>query len=567
MISVVVPAHNEAELIGAVLGRLLEGPEASEIDVVVVCNGCTDETASIARRYDVKVIELSEASKSAALNAGDRASGGFPRFYVDADIDVTAADLLRAAQALEPGVHAVSPRMAVDLERRPWAVRAFYDVWLQLPYCKSLIGSGVYGLDEVGRSRFDEFPPIIADDLFARLHLQPSERMVVEDATFTLRAPLTVAALVKVKTRSHLGWLQLRSIRPDLFANEDAEHRTALRELARRRHAWPEIGAYILIRQVSRWRAALQHRRGDHGRWERDETTRTGDNMTAISPVAPPYAIESHPVEGRLRLMARWSRFAVRSACTRDWDFVLNAVRSLRRLFSQSALDLVRPCHNVVCNICDWSGRRFYPNTGPGYDEQDTTCPGCRGIDRHRSLLAVLTARTDMFDRPCRVVEVAPMRGFEQRCLNQPQLDYTSFDLERHALEHGDITSLHYPDDSFDYFICFHVLEHIPDEQSALAEMLRVLKPGGTAILQVPVDWDTDETLEFGAPDPRDVGHVRRYGANFPVVVSTHGFDVTRIDVTDVFDGETVDRFGLSTEPVFLATKPHAATDPTADRH
>lgn len=272
--------------------------------------------------------------------------------------------------------------------------------------------------------------------------------------------------------------------------------------------------------------------------------------------VAPPHSIVGRPVEGRLRLAVRWTRFAGTSAIARYWDFVLNALKALAALAAQSAADIVAKRDVVACNICGWTGRRFYPNTGPGYDDYDTTCPGCRGIDRHRSLLALLTATTDMFDAPNRVVEVAPMRGFEEVCRSHEGLDYVSFDLERHAMERGDITDLHYPDDSVDYFICFHVLEHIPDEGAALSEMHRVLRPGGTLVLQVPVDWNAEGTVEYGAPDPRDVGHVRRYGRDFGDVIARHGFDVRSVTVDEVFDESTIARYGFSSEPIFLASKP-----------
>jgi SAM-dependent methyltransferase len=276
--------------------------------------------------------------------------------------------------------------------------------------------------------------------------------------------------------------------------------------------------------------------------------------------VAPARTIDGRSFEGRGRLTLRWTRFAIVSARRGDWDFVTNAIESLATLAVRSFADIVRPANNVTCNICNWTGRRFYPNTGPGYHELDTTCPGCRGIDRHRSLLALMTACTDMFSAPRRAIEVAPMRGFEQLCVAQPQLEYVSFDLQRHAMERGDITSLQYRSDSTDFFICFHVLEHIPDEAAALAEIRRVLKPGGTAVLQVPVDWTADETVEYGAPDPRDVNHVRRYGRDFGEVIAHRGFEVRSAAVGDVFDTDTIERFGLSLEPIFFATKPAAAS-------
>jgi SAM-dependent methyltransferase len=97
----------------------------------------------------------------------------------------------------------------------------------------------------------------------------------------------------------------------------------------------------------------------------------------------------------------------------------------------------------------------------------------------------------------------------------QPDVDYTSFDLAPFAMEQHDITAMRYPTDSIDYFICFHVLEHLPHDAPAVAEIHRVLRPGGTAVLQVPIDWEAEKTREYPAPDPRECGHVRRYGRDF----------------------------------------------------
>ena len=91
------------------------------------------------------------------------------------------------------------------------------------------------------------------------------------------------------------------------------------------------------------------------------------------------------------------------------------------------------------------------------------------------------------------------MRGFEALVRRQPGVDYTSFDLARHTMERGDITAMRYDTDSVDFFVCFHVLEHVADEAAALSEIHRVLRPGGTAVLQVPVDWDLAETYEYAS--------------------------------------------------------------------
>ena len=90
--AVIIPAHNESQVIGRTLEPLAPLAAAGVIDVFVVCNGCVDDTAEIARGFDgVTVLEMGQASKSAALNAGDAAATVWPRLYLDADIQITPA--------------------------------------------------------------------------------------------------------------------------------------------------------------------------------------------------------------------------------------------------------------------------------------------------------------------------------------------------------------------------------------------------------------------------------------------------------------------------------------------
>ncbi len=271
--------------------------------------------------------------------------------------------------------------------------------------------------------------------------------------------------------------------------------------------------------------------------------------------LTPQVPLRPHRMSHRTRMAYRWTRHLARSVRSRDYDFALQGAESLARLPALIAADLVNaPRHR--CNVCNWSGAQFYPNTGPGYHEPATTCPGCGSLDRHRSLVALLASSTSCFAPGTRVVEVAPMRGFEALVRQQPGVHYTSFDLARHAMERGDITAMRFEGDSVDYFVCFHVLEHIAEEGKALAEIHRVLRPGGTAVVQVPVDWQVAETYEYDAPDPREVGHVRRYGRDLAARLERHGFDVDAVTITDLVDPTTVQQFGLSDEPIFLARKP-----------
>ena len=118
IISVVIPAHNEQSVLSRCLEALLADAEPGEFEVVVVCNGCTDETATVARGFgdSVQVCGIPVASKIAALNEGDARVSGFPRFYLDADIVLGTRELRTVADALDDQpLMVAAPRPVVDL--------------------------------------------------------------------------------------------------------------------------------------------------------------------------------------------------------------------------------------------------------------------------------------------------------------------------------------------------------------------------------------------------------------------------------------------------------------------
>jgi len=155
MTSVIIPAHNEETVIGRLLrGLVATRPDTErDLEIVVVCNGCSDRTAAVAGSVgeSIRVIETEIASKSHALRLGDEAAQSFPRFYVDADVSISLESVHRVADALESGpCFAAAPRMRVDLSHSPWLVRAYYQIWLRLPYhLEGMVGSGVYAMSSL----------------------------------------------------------------------------------------------------------------------------------------------------------------------------------------------------------------------------------------------------------------------------------------------------------------------------------------------------------------------------------------------------------------------------------
>jgi glycosyltransferase involved in cell wall biosynthesis len=272
--SVVIPAHNEAAVILRALNAFVSDLHDGEAQIVVVPNGCTDDTTELAKSVaGVDTFDIAVASKSAALNAGDRHSHGFPRIYVDADV-VLSADTLRAlAHALAgPAALVASPTVRFNVDGRPWSVRAFHRVYQKLPYIdNALIGHGVYALSAAGRARFDEFPTVTADDLFVQRLFTTQERIILGAHFVDVQTPKTLRSLLAIRTRTAYGNRQLAALSADTHA---ASTRTTISALVTMIRAEPRImpaaAVYVGVTAAARWKA----RRKAAGVWQRDTSTR-----------------------------------------------------------------------------------------------------------------------------------------------------------------------------------------------------------------------------------------------------------------------------------------------------
>lgn len=291
MISVIIPAHDEVGVIEQCLHALIDGARAGELEVIVVCNGCHDATAEIARRFrePVRVLETSVASKSNALDMGDQAATGFPRIYADADVMLTVDSLRELAKALQSGeILAAAPAVhTVFAPNTRWAVRAYYDFWMALPYVQAgMMAAGVYALSEKGRRRFDRFPNLIADDGFIRAQFLPTERREIQSAVSVVRAPATLWELILIKTRSRLGFYELKQRFPELFVREahTKEYGRALWAIIRRPWLWAGVFPYLWVNAVSRYRAKKHLQRLSNYVWERDNSSRSMPGERAVSP-------------------------------------------------------------------------------------------------------------------------------------------------------------------------------------------------------------------------------------------------------------------------------------------
>jgi glycosyltransferase involved in cell wall biosynthesis len=281
--SVVIPAHNEAEVITRCLDALFTGVEPGELEVIVACNGCSDETAALARSsgHPVRVLELETASKSAALRAGDLAARTLPRLYLDADVVLPGPSARKVAERLTADAIAARPPVVYSSAASSRAVRSYFRARSRMPsLLKSLWGAGVYGLSAAGRSRFSVFPDVAADDLWVNLLFEPDEVEIVDCAPVLVTVPRRTRDLLHVLRRTYKG----KAENGVGFSGENRARETTmttLRDLRRVAAAGPaaaiDAATYAAFAARARVGLALGAAVGAGAvaeRWERDDSSR-----------------------------------------------------------------------------------------------------------------------------------------------------------------------------------------------------------------------------------------------------------------------------------------------------
>jgi glycosyltransferase involved in cell wall biosynthesis len=274
-VSVVVPAHNEGAGIRRALDLLTSGFPEREVEVIVACNGCTDDTAEVARAFpDVVVLEIPEASKRLAMKAADEVATHGVRAYQDADIAVSRQDLLALVDALNDVTIVTGPERRLSLDASSWAVRWYYDVWKRLPSVREgLFGRGLIVLAPEAHERVRGLPLVMSDDLAISEAFSSGERKVVPGVYATIEAPRTVRDLIRRRIRIATGNTQL-----DQLGMRSAVARTSVRDLIRIASASPalvaKVAVFVAITGMGRVLARQRVRRGDYTTWSRDDSSR-----------------------------------------------------------------------------------------------------------------------------------------------------------------------------------------------------------------------------------------------------------------------------------------------------
>ena len=210
---------------------------------------------------------------------------------------------------------------------------------------------------------------------------------------------------------------------------------------------------------------------------------------------------------------------------------------------------------NTYTDPIDGKSFRAFLDYGYVTPRKNVLSPSTLSLERHRLLWLYLKNETDFFQKPLRVLHMAPEQCFLSIFKKMKNLDYTTADLYSPIVDvKADILDLPFEDNQFDLVLCNHVLEHIVDDAKAMSELYRVIKPGGLGIFQIPQNMELDKTFEdpsFTSPEERakhfgQYDHVRVYGKDYFDRLRKAGFKVEEVDYSTKLSPELLTKYCLA---------------------
>lgn len=263
-LSIIVPANNEAAVMGRLLDSLLgseplppAGHASCDVQIIIVANGCRDDTAELARSFQARaaardwllaVLETPVGDKLNALNIGDEHAIHGSRVYLDADVVVSPGLLPALTRALDrPDAVYVCGSLVISEARSP-ITRRYARFWRRLPFVSDgAPGCGLFAVNAAGRATWGRFPDIISDDTFVRLQFPPDLRVEVGE-TYTWPMVEGFRNLVRVRRRQDEGVAEVARLHPQLMRNE-AKSRLGPRKLLRL--AFDDPAGFLVYAAVS----------------------------------------------------------------------------------------------------------------------------------------------------------------------------------------------------------------------------------------------------------------------------------------------------------------------------
>lgn len=164
--------------------------------------------------------------------------------------------------------------------------------------------------------------------------------------------------------------------------------------------------------------------------------------------------------------------------------------------------------HKYQCPICNYNG--------PFLDKKNrhrAKCPKCGELERARMAMLVLNKYFDDNKAAATdVLHISP-ENFLRKLFKKKYKSYITGDLYRKDVDKQfNIENIPFADNSFDLVFASHVLEYVKNDTQAISEIKRVLRPGGLAMLPVPVIQD--KTIDYDER-PKDKRNIREIGIDY----------------------------------------------------
>ena len=183
--------------------------------------------------------------------------------------------------------------------------------------------------------------------------------------------------------------------------------------------------------------------------------------------------------------------------------------------FLRTIYALSKTGNNHKCSVCnfEWKAWTTIPNG-------DNLCPKCGSLSRDRRLWKVISE--NYLKEQITVLDFSPSRSLFRKWKKVKNINYTASDLSGDFISDVkfDITNISQASETYDLIICYHILEHVIEDEKAMKELFRILKPNGTILIQTPfkdgeiyedysITSESERLLHFGQED-----HVRSYSIN-----------------------------------------------------
>lgn len=211
--------------------------------------------------------------------------------------------------------------------------------------------------------------------------------------------------------------------------------------------------------------------------------------------------------------------------------------------------------NKVTCPCCNGHFREFAPF---GNDRRPNAwCLDCESLERHRLLWMYFENKTNLYNKPLKVLHIAPETIFFNHFSRQPNIEYFPVDIFPNLYPKGtlhfDLLHHNQPDNRYDVIICNHVFQYIEEDRQAMKSLYNLMKPGGWGIMQVPINTKAQATHEdptitdpverekiFGLKE-----HVRYYSYDYADRLRESGFQVKVDDYTAEFTDEDIFKYGF----------------------